>query len=88
MFYVLKSAEILRQTANFNSKFYIFHPKKATKKRQKKATKGDKKATNCRLKNRELEKSDKTWISFWSVAAHPRPLPISKKQAYGQVFYS
>ena len=43
-------------------------PLKSYKKATKKLQKSDKKATKRRQKNRDLEKSDKTWCSFWSVA--------------------
>ena len=62
----------------------FFHNKKSYKKAAKKRQKGDKKATNCRQKNRELEKGDSWRFLFWSVGAHPRSRTTNRNISSGR----
>jgi hypothetical protein len=51
------------------------------KKRQnsdKIATKSDKKRQNANKKIGSSKEATKSWCSFWSVAAHPRPKMLPK----------
>jgi hypothetical protein len=70
---------------NFNKEFLFFHPKKATKKRQKKRQKSDKKRQNANKKIGSSKKATKLWCSFWSVAAHPRT-SLGRKKGY-QIYH-
>ena len=74
---------IYRFKRNFIALFqywiHFFHNKKSYKKAAKKRQKGGKKATNCRQKNRELEKGDSWRFLSWSVGAHPRSWAIFRR---------